>query len=43
MGTKILFLGLTLILTVSLTHVPAAVIVGQVLMIVGCVLLLFNK
>lgn len=43
MGIKLLWVGATLILCTSLLHIPAQLIVGQISMIVGAVLLLFNK
>lgn len=43
MGTKLLWTGLTIIVTAPLTKVPAAAIVGSVLMAIGAVLLLLNK
>lgn len=43
MGTKLLWLGLTLVIGGPLTRIPAVVIVGQVIMIVGCALLLLGK
>jgi hypothetical protein len=43
MGGKLLWTGLTIIMTTGLINLPAAVVVGQVLMIIGCVLMWLDK
>jgi hypothetical protein len=43
MGTKLLWTGLTIIVTAPVTHVPAAAIVGSVIMVIGCVLVWLDK
>lgn len=43
MGTKLLWLGLTLILSTILGFIPAVKIVGEVLMVVGVILLFLDK
>lgn len=44
MGSKLLWLGLTLIMATDvLTMVPSVKIVGSIIMIVGCILLLIDR
>lgn len=44
MGSKLLWLGLTIIMTTEVFHIiPAGSIVGAVIMIFGCVMLLLDK
>jgi len=43
MGGKLLWLGLTLILSTLLSVIPAVKVVGDVLMIIGVVLLFLDK
>lgn len=43
MGTKLLWTGLTIIVTAPLTRVPAAAIVGSVLMVIGLILCWLDK
>ena len=43
MGVKLLWTGLTVIMAASVIHVPAADVVGAVLMVIGCVLVWLDK
>jgi hypothetical protein len=43
MGVKLLWTGLVVIMAAPIITVPAAAIVGAVLMVIGCVLLWLDK
>lgn len=43
MGPKLLWTGLTIKMTADIAALPAAQVVGSVLMIIGCVLVWLDK
>lgn len=43
MGTKLLWTGLTIIMAAGILPLPAAVVVGAVIMVIGLVLLWLDK
>jgi hypothetical protein len=43
MGVKLLWTGLTVISATALLSIPAAAIVGAVLMIIGCILMWLDR
>lgn len=43
MGGKLLWTGLTIKMTADIVSIPAAQVVGSVIMIIGCVLLWIDK
>jgi hypothetical protein len=43
MGVKLLWTGLTIIMAASVVKIPAADVVGAVLMVIGCVLMWLDK
>lgn len=43
MGNKIWVVGVTMIFAAPLLPIPAVLIVGQVLAVIGCVLLVMDK
>lgn len=43
MGTKLLWTGLTILMATSIVTIPAAAVVGAVLMVIGVILLWLDK